>query len=79
MKKIFNFNHKSLAAWLTLGGASLSAIVAILKLFGIEVTPDQTKDVTLAYTAILNVLVAMGIITAPTDKKEDDKNDINSN
>ncbi|GBG94656.1 hypothetical protein LFYK43_11150 [Ligilactobacillus salitolerans] len=74
MKKILNFNHKSLAAWLTLGGAGLSAGIAILKLFGIEITPDQTKDVTLAYTAILNVLVAAGILTAPTDKKEDNQN-----
>lgn len=75
LKKFLNFNHKSITAWLTLGGAGLSAAVAILKLFGIEITPDQTKDLTLAYTAILNVLVALGIIAAPTDKKEEDEHE----
>lgn len=70
VKKLFNFNHHSGAAWATLLFAILAALVAVLKVFGIEVTEDQTKDVTLVITAILNVLVAMGIITAPTDKQD---------
>lgn len=71
MKKIFNFNHKSYGAWATLLFSILSALVAILKVFGVEISADQTKDVTLTITAVLNVFVALGIITAPTDKKEE--------
>lgn len=51
--------------------AIVSAGIAILKVFGIEVTPDQTKDVTLIITTVLNVFVAAGILTQPMDKKED--------
>lgn len=72
MKKIkLNFNSKSYTAWITLLMAIVSAGVAILKVFGIEVTPDQTNDVTLIITTVLNVFVAAGILTQPMDKKED--------
>lgn len=71
--KIFNFNHKSYGAWATLLFAIVAAAVAILKVFGIEVSSDQTKGVTLVITAVLNVFVALGIITAPTDKPKGDK------
>lgn len=70
--KIFNFNHKSYGAWATLLFSIVAAAVAILKVFGIEVSSEQTKDVTLVITAILNVFVALGIITAPTDKPKGD-------
>lgn len=75
MKNLLNFNKHSYGAWATLLFAILSAVVAILKVFGVEVTSDQTKDVTLIITAVLNVFVALGIITAPTDKKEDDNHE----
>lgn len=78
MKKIkLNFNHKSYTAWITLAMAIVSAVIAILKVFGIEITPDQTKDVTLIITTVLNVFVAAGIITAPMDKPEDKGDDQN--
>lgn len=72
MKKIkLNFNHKSYTAWITLLMAIVSAGIAILKVFGIEVTPDQTKDVTLIITTVLNVFVAAGILTQPMDRKDE--------
>ncbi|WEV56118.1 phage holin [Ligilactobacillus acidipiscis] len=68
-KSILNFNYRSYGAWLVLLFAILSAVIAILKVFGIEVSADQTNDVTLVITAILNVLVALGIVSAPMDKQ----------
>lgn len=65
-----NFNYKSYKAWVTLLVPVVSAVVAILKIFGIEVTPEQTKDVTLAITAILNVLLALGILVVKQDNHE---------
>ena len=72
LAKQFNFNYHSVSAWTTLLFSVLSAIIALLKVFGIEVTPEQTKDVTLAITAILNVLVAFGILTGKQDKQRKD-------
>lgn len=75
MKNKLNFNIHSYTAWLTLAGALLSTVLAIAKVCGYEITPEQTKDVTMIVTAVLNVFVALGIIAAPTDKKEDDKHE----
>lgn len=72
LAKKFNFNYHSVSAWATLLFSVLSAVVAFLKVFGIEVTPEQTKDVTLAITASLNVLVAFGILTGKQDKQGKD-------
>lgn len=74
-----NFNYHSYKAWVTLAMAVVSAGLAILKVCGIEVTPEQTKDVTLIITTVLNVAVAAGIIYGPMDKQGDDKNDNHSN
>lgn len=65
--KVFNFNHKSYVAWFTLAGALIACAVPVLKLFGITVTADQTKDITMAITAVLNVFVALGILTGKMD------------
>ena len=75
MKNKLNFNIHSYTAWLTLAGALLSTVLAIAKVCGYEITPEQTKDVTMIVTAVLNVFVALGIISAPTDKKGDDNNE----
>lgn len=68
-----NFNHKSAGAWATLLFALLAAVVSILKAFGIEISADQTNQVTQIITGILGLLTAAGILTASTDKKEDDQ------
>lgn len=68
-KKILNFNYRSYTAWTTLLAALLSVLVSVLKLFGIEVTPDQTAEGTVVINAVLTLLAALGIITAPTDNK----------
>ena len=80
-KPKLNFNHKSYKEWVTLLMALMSAVFGILKVCGIEVSPDQSKDVTMVIMSILNVAAAAGIIYGPMDKqdKEDDKHDNHSN
>lgn len=68
--KIFNFNHRSYVAWVTVGASVAACALPVLKLFGVEVTPDQTKDVTMAYNAVLSLLVTLGILTGKMDNPD---------
>ena len=72
MKKVkLNFNIHSAGAWTTLIGAGVSAGVGLLTALGVTVDHTQATTITGAAQGIISLLVAFGVLTAPTDKKGD--------
>ncbi|GBG95847.1 hypothetical protein LFYK43_23060 [Ligilactobacillus salitolerans] len=68
-----NFNVHSAGAWTTLVGAILAAVTGVLGALGVNINSDILTTVSGAVTAVISLLVALGILVVPTDKKEDDK------
>lgn len=73
MKKKINFNKHSAKAWTTLIGAILAAITGVTGALGVNIDSDILATVSGVATAVISLLVALGILIVPTDKKEDDK------